>query len=615
MFPLLLGCSPTEVVIDSPELDDFVSFIDDPRIATSGRGGIQITVATTDCETPGCFSVEGDRKDWTVTGDTLGVQYGVAYLLEEMGFRFLHPWDTHAPDELAPLEGVSGEQAPEIARRGIHLHTLHPTEGYFDTWEDPDSEGGRRIVDWLIKNRGNHLQWVALDDMPGDWEADTTALVDYAHDRGITVGLGVQLYGRSNLQLAFDLIDSESDEQRPQLEEQWARVTGVDFDLYNLSFGEFSDTAPEDFLASVDLAYAVMTEQTDAEMTSVLHVGDDLQVEYKGEELIYYLLAQYANPAIKPWVHTVMFYNLFEDAGGAYHHEEFDQHRELILERLSSGEPVGYFPESAYWVAFDNSVPQAQPLYIRSRWLDLANLPGLDDHVLFSSGWEWGFWQHDVATLRMNWRVPEDYGDTVRWIWEPWGEPGLADAVIAQADLQHDALIDARLAAWVCGRDAAMELGYGLGIVSQPRRPDFDELTEDDRATATALSAHAADIRAIPVPDIDDVWVRELSDGIEIDALRADYMAALIRAAIDHDAAELSAAEVLLESARAVVAARHGDAHDPDIERLITEGDNRTLYNFGYLLRADELCYWERERLQVTALLTGESQSIPACTL
>ena len=30
-----------------------------------------------------------------------------------------------------------------------------------------------------------------------------------------------------------------------------------------------------------------------------------------------------------------------------------------------------------------------------------------DDHTLFSSGWELGYWQNDVPL--MNWSVPETY--------------------------------------------------------------------------------------------------------------------------------------------------------------------------------------------------------------
>ena len=69
--------------------------------------------------------------------------------------------------------------------------------------------------------------------------------------------------------------------------------------------------------------------------------------------LLYYFLIKFANPAIVPWVHTTMFYNLYEDTGLAYLHTEFDEHRAYLEGRLREGKPVGYFPESADWVAFD----------------------------------------------------------------------------------------------------------------------------------------------------------------------------------------------------------------------------------------------------------------------
>ena len=39
------------------------------------------------------------------------------------------------------------------------------------------------------------------------------------------------------------------------------------------------------------------------------------------------------------------------------------QNIEFLFDRLENGLPVAYFPESAYWVAFDNSVPTYLPMY------------------------------------------------------------------------------------------------------------------------------------------------------------------------------------------------------------------------------------------------------------
>ncbi len=70
--------------------------------------------------------------------DVMGAQYGLAHALENLGFRFRHPRDTFVPwaptlDAAAATFGVVHK--PDMRVRGLHLHTLHPIEGYFASWE------------------------------------------------------------------------------------------------------------------------------------------------------------------------------------------------------------------------------------------------------------------------------------------------------------------------------------------------------------------------------------------------------------------------------------------------------------------------------------------------
>ena len=611
--------APAELEI---ALNDYVSFLDRTDVALKigkrcQRGQVKLVLNE---DWGDCYQIMDEGRCVEIEGGFRGVQYGLSDVLEQAGMGFFHPHASVGPDTLTLPEDLTADrQCPDMARRGIHMHTLHPTEGYFDAWESGgDALHMRRIADWVIKNRGNHLQWVALDSMPTGWESDTRAINDALHARGITTGLGVQLFSEANLQEAFNLVADDNGDVSSQMDSEWRRVSGVGFDLFNLSFGEFFSSEPAQFIDSINLSNVLLQEQAPGtEMTTVLHVGDDLRVEYQGEEWIYYLLAQFADPEIKPWVHTVMYYNLYDDAGGAYHHEEFDQHRSLIEDYLSTGRDVGYFPESAYWCAFDSPIPQYLPVYIRSRWTDMVNLPGLQDHVLFSSGWEWGYWLNDVATLRMNWSVPNDYCDTIEQILEPLNEPDLAPAICALAEVQHAAMIDDRLAPWTASLDAAMQAGAGLDIVAQPLRTDFDSLTEKDADIATRLDALASDTEMIwfSLPQSDSPWVAEISEGMQIDVLRARFMARLIEASIAQDNELLAEAESLHLEARSVVDARHDALWDPDPERLLTEGDNHTLYDFGYLLRAEELCFWERELTQARNHITGSSDTVPGCLL
>jgi len=435
LFGSLLACSADdpnpggalELVVTEDvrhTFDDFAAFTGDGRVAVrvaadpsaevaAETGDEPVTVAVVaDLDCTDCYRLEEAAGGVVVHGDApLGVQYGVAHAMEAMGYRFFHPWRTRAPDAIeapALAEDVGVTFEPDMSRRGLHVHTLHPIEGYYDLWEpgEENLEGARRIVDWLVKNRGNYLAWVALDNVQGSdaavarWRPHAESIVDYAHGRGVRTGLNIQMFGESNLQRAFDLLDrSDVADREAVIRERLSTIVPEPgFDEISLSFGEFSSADPAAFVETVDLIHDTLTElDPDVVMSAHVHVGnyDDTRVSYMGEELLYYFLVKFADPDILPWVHTVMFYNLFEDAGLAYLHEEFDEHRQYLLDRLRADEPVVYYPESAYWVAFDNSVPQYFPLYVRSRWLDvdridgscqlegqLAALPSLDQTVV-----------------------------------------------------------------------------------------------------------------------------------------------------------------------------------------------------------------------------------------
>lgn len=625
--------------------------------ARRGRGQTLALVGDLDCVE--CYSLTRDGAGEPVVArydGVLGMQYALAATLEEGGVRFYHPDASYAPEdwELPEELVLDGEEvSPEISRRGLHLHTLHPIEGYYAMWE-PGEENlarARAIVDWTARNRGNHLQWVALDNItetPGDlepWIEHSAAIVDYAHSRGLTVGMGIQLFGSGNLQLAFDLLDEvgDAEAQEQAIRERLEPVLdGVPLDLLNLSFGEFFGEEPEVFLDSVNRVLKVARElDEDVELASVIHVGAEQRVEYNGQDVLYYTLAQFADPEIVPWVHSVMFYTLFDDAGGAYHHEEFDEHRELLLKKIEAGEPVGYFPESAYWVTFDNSVPQYLPLYVWSRWRDIDQIRAVtgglspDAHVLFSSGWEWGYWQQDYATMRLT-HTLTDWTDQVRHQWAPFGETGVTAAalVIELVELQRAALIDERLAAWLASYDNVMELGYKLDIISQPKRALPEEMaamTAEELAalqqtvveplkTYTAALADLNERAQAAFGGSEDPWLAELADGFALNAARSAFITHVTAGTVlgltgGDPTADFTAAAEARAAGELVIRRRHAALWSPYGETLLVEGRNETLYQYGYLIRADELCLWDRELLLAREVLGESVGPIPGCSL
>ncbi|MBA3464429.1 MAG: hypothetical protein H0T46_31045 [Deltaproteobacteria bacterium] len=577
--------------------------------------------------------------------DVLGAQYGVAIALESLGFRFRHPFDPLVPKVPQLVATDSNVHQPTIRVRGLHLHTLHPTEGYFAFWEpSPGSKNdAHRIIDWVVKNRGNYLQWVALDDILKPdryepWKAFTRELIDYAHFRGIRVGLGIQLFGQSNLQLAFDLSDDRTGTV-PIAQEIAARLPIVTkdlpFDALELSFGEFFNAEPQTFVDSVNEVYRQLQGLAPGtELRGVIHVGAEQKVQFMGEELIYYFLIKFTDPAIIRDVHTVMFYNLFEPAGGAYQSENFHEHRDFLRAEMCAGRKGAYKPETAYWVAFDNSVPQFFPLYVQSRLHDLEKLQEpegpcgtLDQHLLFSSGWDWGYWLNDVASLRASYELPANLNEAFAYELAPDLGPKAAAVVEAMSTLQHDRVMIDKLTGYIVGRDSVIDLGRNLDIISQPDRITFDQLAAgmgraEVEGMLPVLDSYADELEALErelgtlsLPS--SRWARELRDGFAINTIRARFVEATYDASLAHidgDTARAKQrfedAKKLIAKARPVVKSRHADLHDTHLRRTVDKTSNQTFYQFGYLYFADNLCYWQRELDQVDQQMGGTA--IPA---
>ncbi|MBA3395196.1 MAG: hypothetical protein H0T89_21285 [Deltaproteobacteria bacterium] len=639
-----------------PAFAEFVALTPYGGLTLGTAGDYRIQLAEDSALGSEAYRLESGGTDTIVVraNGVLGAQYGAAAALEALGFRFRHPFDAFVPavPELVAAEIDGVVHAPQIRVRGMQLHTLHPIEGYYAFWEPTpgSTNDAHRIIDWLVKNRGNFLQWVSLDDILDPvrhekWKVFTRELIDYAHMRGIRVGLNLQLFGASNLQLAFDLVDKSPD-VTPIADQIAARLPlitkDLPFDVYDLSFGEFFNADPATFISSVN----EVKNQLDvlapaAEMHAVIHVGADQVVTYMGEELLYYFLVKFADPEIIHDVHSTMFYNLFETTSGAYHHESFSEHRDYLLAQICSGKPGSYFPETAYWVAFDNSVPQFFPIYVHNRWLDLDQIrkqapcpTPLDQHLLFSSGWEWGYWLHDVTALRASYELPAAPSELVDHAFGRDLAPA-TPAVLTLIELQRTYLHFGDLVAYIAGRDLAIDAGRQLGIVSQPDRVTYADLVAGADVTefrtdvmlpleayANALDAVGREIAASELPT--STWGDELRDGIEIDQLRTRFVIETYEAVLAHlagdDAAAIGHADAaarLMERGQIVVTRRHGDLHDTHRRRLLdaasTANPNQTFYQFGYLYMADTLCYWQRELVQVEGVLSRTSMPPPGC--
>ncbi len=601
------------------------------------KNGINIVVEEIECEE--CFEMEVEDNAIVLRGGfPLGVIYGITHLLEEAGFRFPHPFYSVHPDSISKdrfvksVIQISGKRfEPEIPLRGLHLHTLHPIETLFSFWI-PSENGlkeAKDIIRWLVRMRGNYIQWVALNDIQKNdnvykkWKDYTEEIVNYAHYLGVKTGINTELFSQSSFQNAYLSVTRKDVEN----------ILSIPFDHINLSFGEFIGENPDTFIQALNGVYEMIKEiAPPVEVSTTVHVGnfDNLWVEYNGERILYYFLVKYANSNLIPLIHTVMYYNLFDDAGGAYNHSDFSLHREFLFELLRSNRKAGYHPETAYWIAFDNSVPIYLPIYVISRWLDLNGIfsqaKNLYAHIIFSSGWEWGYWLNDYSSLKFSYTLPVTWTEPV---YEIYGED-YGEIVKNVAEVEYRYLIGRRLAPYLSGEDFYIYLGCGTRLFfSQPCRVSFQEVLSMDEPERVDFNERVLK----PLKDFEEElhnilnsveWediplIRELKDGIEITYLRAHFIRLLYTAVLEKGQSlpsfreRLDEAIKIFEKAWQIISRRHQNLFYPRSELLISSVSNPTIYPYGYLKQAHTMCLWERD-LKTAKLVLGEKTGIiPLC--
>ena len=103
--------------------------------------------------------------------------------------------------------------------------------------------------------------------------------------------------------------------------------------------------------------------------------------------------------------HTVQSYSLMDDLAPTYGNRNFSDLRDWTAFLLKENRSVVFYPETAYWVNFDISVPLfLAPLYTLDRVEDGDTLDAMGrpmGQLNFESGWQYGYWlatQRDTPT-------------------------------------------------------------------------------------------------------------------------------------------------------------------------------------------------------------------------
>jgi hypothetical protein len=630
-------------------------------------------------------AVNGNPKKDKPHGN-LGVSHGVYAALEELGFGFLHPLAPTVPAQVAiPQVALDRTETPRWDKRTIHLHTQHPLEltemlqgmGTGSALDKPSFEAllpeWDRFLEWCVANGENGVEWFLLWASSFSAFADSDeriarlgTLVSRAHDFGIDAGVDAPIAFqqqhsfrllRTQGQLANEIaeIDTRLD---------WLMKAGWDFLGIEAGTSEFTHPTPDRMLAWMNEVAKHLDEKHGGTRAFIkVHCStgqpaDGYVDPDTGKTIGFNQLPMFADARLGVLPHTVEAYGL-TDPAPTYGNTDFGYMREFLKKQAGS-RPVAFYPESAYWVSVDIDTPLFLPIYADRRLSDLRLLAGdednglmgtgahkgahMDGQMVFSSGWEWGYWLNDVVAARAAWNphteatsqeaalrtslapVARMFGaaqaDVTQW---------LVDVVTAEQAL----LIDGKVAgkkpssvvmknglAYISGFDTWDDVsktaaGAGAAQMTQPDRlglvdlrnplhggpgytAEVDPLLTEMETTFATLAARGDALRA-KIPAASRELFDDLADAMDMTALRAkqvhglyDYVDGYWDTAKSVRLPRLQSARDALDAAAKVVKAREPRYRVP-ADRIAGWRPNPTAYAFGYLWSVRSLYYFWRD--------------------
>lgn len=581
------------------------------------------------------------------TPSYIGISYGLYGLLQEqLWFSFYHPKKTIIPDlsYWSLTESFEWEAVPRFIKKGFHLHTMHPLE-LTEQLMDADFENGqadiKEYIDWLVRNQQNYFEFNLLESIDRQkWIDYMKPVVKYAQERGVLMGLDLSMH--MTQQKAFMLyknFPASFSSKKQQIKKNLDWLFQIDWDVINMEFSttEFT-TGNEQQKQKLQLYITdLITNTYKAKLMGREHVvskENKLDKKQNTQNYEYTEEERLLDKARGTLIHTVMFYTIFEEKAPVYGNVNL-QHMLKQLEEQQPLRETWYFPESAYWITFDNSVPMTLLPYLSARLADIELMDslGVEGHITFSSGWEWSYWLIDWSIARWSWkhsfngqvrknRATQYLGDIFK------GDVQKISLIQEALDLQQSYIKDKDLIKYLAAFTVTDELPEKVKLHLQPR-PDrsykwlrkksangdlailkkqvIEPLIEFAQKTATIVDQ----LNMLQVKGrVERNILKELSNGIAITGLRAEHKAATLaylvskrNAQLDGgnkggDTLQLKKAQAIRAQAQQLVDSQEMDYRYPK-ELIAREFLSHTAYNYGYLYPVSKLHFWKREEEQI----------------
>ena len=558
-----------------------------------------------------------------------GLSAGLYGLLQEkLGFKFYHPRRMVVPhwSEFPLQQNFNWEAKALFDKHGFHLHTQHPlelTEQLHDGNLPNSLEDVKEYIDWLARNGQNYFEFCLLENIDRKvWHTHAKAIVDYCHQRGIMAAVDLSLHMIQ--QKTFQLYRGPVAKQK-QVEKNLVWLLQADWDFINMEFSTAEFIAGNKKKKEELRLFIIdwLKKNSNTKLMGRQHVvRHESEAGHNRKNFVWDSASSALDKERGVLSHTVMFYDMTEPDAPVYENKNQRHMFEFLLKQMSQRE-TWYYPESAYWVTFDISVPMMLLPYLSARFSDIDTcvkykVPG---HITFSSGWEWGYWLFDWSIARWSWqhtidsvsekRFPEMYAHEMLKTKEE------KDFFTQSLRLQQQYLKDSSLMQWMTAMSITDEIGIkALNDAYHPRpklsykflqrKANSAQLEKVKTEAITPLSTFAYKTRTeLTKIENRDSILFEYTDGVAITAARALHRSFILRyivckreSKINHTKCDcdslLRTASDIREQALRIVKHRERDYRYP-ISYLNHQSWDHTSYHTGYLYTASNLYFWHRE--------------------
>lgn len=589
---------------------------------------------------------EGNGYILTLEAPTFeGLANGLYGLLQEqLGFKFYHPKESLIPqwDKWPLQEDLNWLAAPRFDKAGFHIHSQHPlelTESLLNHNYPNAIENVKEYIDWLARNEQNYFEFNLLESIDiKEWPVFSKQMTDYCHERGIIAGVDVSLHMIQ--QKAFQLYKNWPASWRGkevQIERNLEKLFAADWDVFNVEFSstEFtSGNVKKKKLLQLHLG-RLLKEKYGSKLAGRKHVVKE-SAEVGGKKKKDYEMTEEEaalDAARGILVHTVMFYTISEEKAPVYRNENLRHMLDILMEEKQVRE-TWYYPESAYWVTFDSSIPLFLTPYLSARLDDILLMDTLDipGHVTFSSGWEWGYWLFDWSIARWSWKhtyngkkekvYPTMYLDDIFG-----NQKDISTFFKENLKLQEEYLKDKELMRYMTAMTVTDELPGPGNIEFHPRpkhsykwlakKSDVETLEKvrnnelvllDEFYNKTSEQLSQLDGSQKNLNEQQKKILQELRDGVEITGLRAKHRHHTLNYILTKRENKLKKESTpiapIMEKAKETrlnalgIVARQEKKYRYPLDRLTTKHKEPTSYHFGYLYPVHNLHFWKREEEQ-----------------